>query len=263
MKALREREIELKNIFRYNWKWGGWDTMFYRPHLLIHTKRVSWITQELTEFLGNINPNIFDKSFTDELAIFHDDSEILTWDLLSLEKEMMSKEEKEAYEKECLNSIKILDENYWHHAQLNYQELLLADHYKKWIEYLIVAYADKLDAHMEIFHEILAWNELTIKKLTNWNLDIYPHDYTRNKIIKLIHTLSNNFWVKLIDTHDLFQVSQDFNTQLAYDNAKFHAKNNIQNDSWYKLYEAWKKLHFKYWDKEDREYLYSQREFTN
>jgi len=25
---------------------------------------------------------------------------------------MMSKEEKEAYEKECLNSIKILDENY-------------------------------------------------------------------------------------------------------------------------------------------------------
>jgi len=52
--------------------------MFYRPHLLIHTKRVSWITQELTEFLGNINPNIFDKSFTDELAIFHDDSEILT-----------------------------------------------------------------------------------------------------------------------------------------------------------------------------------------
>ena len=262
MKNLQSREQELKNVWRYLGSGSGWETMFYRPNLAIHTTRVNWITREITAFLETIDPSIFDRWLANELAIFHDDSEILTWDFLSMEKEKMSLEEKQKHEENCLRAIDALAKSYEDVSRYDYKKLLLLDHYKQWVEYAIVNYADKLDAHMEIYHELLAGNPITVKKLSQWNVDLYPYEYTRNKIVSLLGKLSNIFWKELSGTHPLLMTSQIMDHLEIFTGSKLHTSESIQEKSWYTLYDSWKELHFKYWNDWQKEYLYVQKEFT-
>lgn len=261
MRKLWSRNEELKKIIRYGTAWE-WEPMFYRPDLLIHTKRVFWMTQELTKYLQTINPDIFSKEITDELATFHDDTEIITGDVLSAEKEAFTIQQKKDYEEQSIEAINSLHEAYHHLTGLNYKELLLLDHKKDSIEYLIVCYADKLDAHMEICQEIFAGNTLCISPLSRWNLEILPYDYTRNKIMKLEKKLSEAFWFLLKDSHPLFKLSEVLDFRLAHKKGSPHTSESIKNKTWYTLTDYWRQLHFMYWNSREKEYLWNQKEFT-
>lgn len=76
MSVFLERQSELERVLRYGTN-EEWTPMYYRPNLRIHTTRVFWITRELTKYLDTINSSIYSSSLTNELAIFHDDTEIL------------------------------------------------------------------------------------------------------------------------------------------------------------------------------------------
>lgn len=260
MSVFLERQSELEKILRYGTN-EEWTPMYYRPNLRIHTTRVFWITRELTKYFDTINSSIYSSELTNELAIYHDDTELILWDVLSMDKEKYSPQEKERQEILNKQAIEELTAKYSQLTKQDYRKLLYIDKDKQAIEYFIVCYADKLDAHMEICHEIFAWNPLPIKKLTRFWLDIYPYDYTRNKILKLAEQLSNIFWTPLIDSHPLLSVSQI----LDFENAHFHgqpfSEANIRYKTGYTLYDTWKELHFLYWTYREKQYLYTQKEF--
>lgn len=255
----KERQYALEKVLRYGN--GEWTPMYYKPDLRIHTTRVFWMTREITKYLDTLNHSIYSSSVTNELAIYHDDTELILGDILSVDKENFSKSEKNKQEELNIQAIETLSEKYWKLTKHDYKKLLYLDQDKQAIEYFIVAYADKLDAHMEICHEIFAGNTLPIEKLSRFWLDIYPYDYTRNKLLKLIETLSSIFWKPLTDTHPLFSLSQI----LDFKNAQFHGnrftEKNIRHKTGYILYDTWKELHFLHWNTREKEYLWKQKEF--
>ena len=259
MRRLWERNIELEKVIRYGTR-DEWKPMFYRPNLRIHTQRVFWMTREITSFLSTINNNIFSKDITDELALFHDDVEIMTWDIISLEKEAFSEQEKIEYEKSTLSAIDFLAKSYKDLSKYNYKKLLLLDVERKSIEYLIVSYADKLDAHMEICHEIFAGNSLCISSLSRFWNNTFPYDYTRNKILKIQKQLSDIFKTPLHDSLLLFMTSQILDFRKVCALWLPHTSETIKENTWYILYDTWKNLHFQHGELWEREYLYKQRE---
>lgn len=261
MKEFKTRQEELEKVIRYGTN-GEWEPMFYRPNLRIHTTRVYWMVREITKYLTSINPSIFSQELTNELAIFHDDTEIITGDFLSVAKENFSTEQKLQYEQDSLDAIETLSKQYWCLTKHDYKKLLLLDKEKEGIEYLIVAYADKLDAHMEVCHEIFAGNPLFLTQLKQWNLKTRPYNYTKNKILKLEQQLSDTFEISLIDSHPLFMLSEVLDFEDTCAKWVPHTQETVTKKTWYTLYDTWKELHFLYWNSREKEYLYHQIEFT-
>ena len=179
MKLLPRKE-ELKKVFRY--KWSPCNPMYYRPNLLIHSRRVSWMAWEIATFLMEMTWKVIDVELIKEMAKFHDDAEIITWDYLAMDKESFTIEKQSEYENDSIRAIEILYDNYSNISnKCDYKELLLSIETKKWIEFQIVDFADKLDAHMEISHELFAGNEMFSIILSDWWLNVAPFDYTKNK----------------------------------------------------------------------------------
>jgi len=52
--------------------------MFYRPNLLIHSRRVEWLAVEIVKFLNLHTNKSVDIDLIREMAKFHDDVEIIT-----------------------------------------------------------------------------------------------------------------------------------------------------------------------------------------
>ena len=188
MIELLSRDEELKKIYRY--VWSPCEPMFYRPNLYIHSNRVEWLAFEIAKTLISISPKIREKidlDFIRELAKFHDDAELITWDFISLDKESFSDEKRKEYEENCQNAISILYENYWNiYSKFNYKELLEIHETKEWLAFKIVDFADKLDAHLEVCHELFAWNRGFFIKLEKWGLNVDVFDYTKNKLKKIL-----------------------------------------------------------------------------
>ena len=193
---LLPRDEELKKIFRY--MWSPCDPMFYRTELLIHSNRVEWIATKIAELLNNFE-NKVSVDLVKELARFHDDTEIITGDFIAIYKDSYSKEDKNAYENNELKAINILYENYGNISKnFDYKNLLhLYIEEKEWLEFLIVEFADKLDAHLECCHELLAWNKGFALSLEPWWIPSDDFDYTKNKLKKLFPKILSNYKVDL------------------------------------------------------------------
>lgn len=260
MKKLLSREEELSKVFRY--EWSPCNPVFYRPNLLIHSRRVEWISSEITKFLIEKTKKNIDIILVREMAKFHDDTEILTWDFLAMDKESFSKSKQDDYENDSINAISILYDNYWNISEReNYKDILLNIESKKWLEFLIVDFADKLDAHLEITHELLAWNEAFNIKLTKWNIDLKPFNYTKNKLIKILPNILEYFKDDYNLEWSFLDLNSPVNTEKCLDNKKIHNLDNLRNKSWYNLYDLWIDLHFNYWNSSDIDYLINQIEF--
>lgn len=258
MRKLLSRQKELENIFRYEWSKPIW--MHHRPNLFIHSKRVEWLSLEISNFLIKKTSKKLDIDLIREMARFHDDIEIIIWDYLAMDKEKFSEEEKLSYKNKSLDAINILYDNFWNISEkFNYKEILLNVENKEWIESFIVDFADKLDAHLEISHELFAWNKNFIAKLSHWWLDIWPFDYTINKILKIRENILNYFWNDFDLNWSFLDLSSNFDDIKIFENSKNHNLQNLQLDSWYHLYDNWIKLHFKYWNIEDINYLINKR----
>jgi len=259
MKKLLSREEELKNIFRY--KWSPCDPMYYRSNLFIHTKRVTWIASEIAKFLNNVTAKKIDVWFVQEMANFHDDDEIIMWDYLAMDKEVFSPEQKKQYEFDSNNAIEILYIHYWNiWNNYDYKDILLKLRNKTWIEYLIVEFADKLDAHLEVSHELFAWNKMFSVVLSDWWLNVGPFDYTRNKLKKRLDNFSEYFSPHIDLSGSFLDLNSTFDENKCLKNSKLHKISNLWN-TWYNLYDKWIDIHLKYGTQEDVNYLVNQLEF--
>jgi len=251
----KKREKNLSKIYRYK---AFTDTMFYRPNLLIHTKRVSWITQEISEILKKIGIQ-FDWELAKTLAIVHDDAEIITGDIIAPQKARFTKRELEDYENKCKNAINILTEDFWKNFwKYNYKKLLLMEEEKNTPEYFIVKYADKLDAHCEVCHEILSGNTEFTKEFEAgrfWKVDSY--DFTFKHLREALKNLLNfiNISEEKLPKNSIIFFPEDSDFRERIYSPTIPSKENIDNIIWYYPYDFWKKLHKKYWNIQEIEYL--------
>lgn len=196
------------------------------------------------------------------MAKFHDDTEILAGDIISVKKAEFTAEEKKLYEEKCLKAIDILSEIYSWETPLNYREILLKEHHAEGIEYHIVMYADKLDAHMEVTHEILAGNDIFLEPLHRWNVDTHSFDHTKMKAKRLLKKLEEVFDIPLINTNKLFHIDQDVDIDTLNKQGSPFTSDCLGEKTGYILYDTWKDLHLQYWNTSEKEYLYTQKEFT-
>ncbi|MDD2870525.1 MAG: HD domain-containing protein [Candidatus Gracilibacteria bacterium] len=257
---LLSRDEELSKVFRY--KGSPCTPMYYRPNLKIHSKRVEWIAFEVADFLMKNSEINIDIDLVREMARFHDDAEIITGDFLAMDKEKFSESKLKEYEKDCENAIDILYENYKNISEKNdYKEILLKVENKDGIEFQIVDFADKLDSHLEITHELFAGNEMFAIILSKWGLEVGPFDYTKNKVRKIVENILDYFGNN-IDVSDTFlDMNSDFNDMNCLDNSRTHNLNSLSENTGYNLYDKWIKLHFNYGGEDDINYLTNQLEF--
>lgn len=257
---LLSRDEELSKVFRY--KWSPCTPMFYRPNLLIHSKRVEWLAMEIANFLVEKTGKYIDIDLVREMARFHDDAEIITGDYLAMDKEKFWEEKLKEYEKDCENAIEILYEKYKDLSEkFDYKELLLKIENKEWIEFQIVDFADKLDSHLEISHELFAWNEMFTIILERWWLDVWPFDYTKNKVKKIVDNILDYFWYNIDLTDSFMDMNSHYNDKKCIENSRIHNINALWDNTGYNLYDKWIEIHFKYWNEDDLNYLVNQLEF--
>ncbi len=159
---LESREKELSKIWRFN---GSGGIVFYRTNLLIHSHKVTRITKEICNILEKLWLE-FNRDLAIELAKFHDDAEIITWDIVATKKERWTEEEKEAYNEKCKNALDILYSNYKNESKkFDYKKLLEIEEERNSKEFFIIKLADRLDAHCECMHEMYWWNEEFVKRI--------------------------------------------------------------------------------------------------
>ncbi len=277
MQKLEPREKELSKIYRYN---GSAKIMFYRPNLLIHSKRVTWLTKEICEALERLWIKV-NKDLAIALAKVHDDGEIITWDIVATKKSKWTKKDKEEYKQKCKNAINILYENYKDlFKDFDYKELLELEIKRDSKEFFIIKYADRLDAHLECIHEIYWWNKEFVErqhKVSQEFIDInkkfirFPYNYkswkmtffvfTHTKISKDLYNLWKDFNIDLkdLEKEDIFNLSKNLDVNKKFKNSKKHTLENLQEEKCYKLYNLWIDLHFKYWTKKDIQELYLKK----
>ncbi len=271
---LESREKELSKIYRYN----SWlNIIFYRPNLLTHTSRVTWITKEICNKLEKLWLS-FNKELAIELAKVHDDAEIITWDIVSTQKARWTIEEKKNYENNCKNAIEILYKNYKNSSnKFDYKYLLQLEEKENTKEFFIIKYADRLDAHWEVMHEIFWGNEEFVKReiqITKEFFEIHknffkvPYDkenlmidsfcFTHWRIWKDLDNLCNSFNIKNenLKQFDIFNLEQIANIQEIFKNSKPHTLKSLKEPKNYNLYNFRINLHFKYWTQEQIKELY-------
>jgi 5'-deoxynucleotidase YfbR-like HD superfamily hydrolase len=254
---LQPRIEELKKVYRY--VWSPCDPMFYRPNLHIHSNRVEWISREIMKYLDRYRDKakvVIDTDLVVELARFHDDTEIITWDILAMDKESFSEESQNKHDNHSKRAIDILYENYWNISdKYNYADLLKLNEDKQWLEFKIVDFSDKLDANLEIAHELLAWNSAFAIKLEKWGIDLHPFAYTRNKLFKILPEVLANYDMDLNLENTFLDLSWDYDSDYFLNKSKNHDLENLRTKSWYNSYDLWIELHFRPENKEFLNYL--------
>ncbi len=251
MKKLLSREEELKKVYRY---WSYTDTMFFRPNLWVHSKRVvlwcEYICDKLIQNWATI-----DRQKVLDLAMIHDDEEIITGDIVAQDKLQFTEEQQKKYDDDCKDAFSILKYNYIDNFDLfDYSEYLNIVENKTWEEYMVVELADKLDAMCECFHEMLFNNYLFCKKIPlegHWMILPYHFTWHRSKTRldnMLTHFKQNN--ILPFQTIDILQYYES------------EAPENLETYvSWYEIYDIWTKLQFDSKDSDLIDCLTIQKEF--
>lgn len=160
-KGFRGRSKLLGEIKRYSL----YPTMFFRPSVDFHTKRMEWIAEELIPYLKDIN---LDHEKLRVLCRIHDDPEIITGDhQLGRKLYTMKKEELDALDREE-DKARVILANVWPKMLhgYNYYGLLREAKDKKTPEAQVMKLIDRLDAFGESLHEIYSGNSCFLKHPT-------------------------------------------------------------------------------------------------
>lgn len=261
---LKPRDQELKSIIRYKQN-SVCKPMYYTPNLWIHVQRVTWLAQWISKQLW-VSERIRDR--VTRVAMFHDDSEIVAWDIATPVKQNWSPEEKSEYEAICSNAIPILVENYWDELWDDYEEILkeMESSQSEWIFdetsliHAIIEYADKLDALMEVTHELYSWNDSFLKNLwETYGFNVNWFEYVlnrvkrrRSKIEKLLEKDISDIWYFNIIQQDNLDLKAIVSTWEKF--TRFNIKKTTGNE----IYDIWKNLHFYDWRDEKISVLYSE-----
>lgn len=260
---LKSREEELKSIIRYTQN-PVCKPMFYTPNLWIHIQRVTWLAQELCKQLW-YNNELSQKII--RRAMFHDDSEIIAGDIATPVKMNWSQKQIDAYALQCKNAIPILVKAYGKEIGDDYEKILSEEEKNKKgsitkeqeFIHIFIEYVDKLDALMEVLHELSSWSSwfLSNMKKVFWK-DITCWEY----IISRVQSRYDSLQSFLNDEKNtgLLNLNQIINLNINKISQSWvsHSKHSVQDNTWIEVYDIWKKLHFSHGTQEHQKYLYIQ-----
>jgi len=176
----KERERALQSIYRY----GMFEVVFYRSNLSMHTRRVLWLIEELLPLAEKLLT--LDSEKARILALVHDDAEIITGDVQAGVKARMSVSELKAVAKAEEQAIQELAKKSPAVVHgYSYKKLLLHALKKDCVEAQLVSYVDKIDAHCESLHEVLAGNINLLPSVMFYvnALTLFPQKSSKNKFI--------------------------------------------------------------------------------
>ncbi len=200
--------------------------------------------------------------------MFHDDSEIVVWDYVSPQKDWWSKEEKEAYQHACENATNTLVDNYASELWSDYGEILQEmeshqneDSYDETsFIHALVEYTDKLDALMEIAHELHSGSSGFLNNLKEeFGIDKVCLKYVIDRVDKRRNKLSQFPNYKILSEW-VFNIEQihELDIHKIVENWSKHTPESVKKKSWIEIYDLWKELHFQNWTLEHIEYLYTE-----
>ena len=151
------REQALRNLKR--WISPFTPVMYYRTNDWIHEHRVSWHLEAIEDHIRDVFGSAFDFGYAKNLALVHDDAEIITDDVQLYIKEGMTAEEKEELARKETEAIPLLVQRYGTTVNgYDYAEMLMAAQTKERLEAQVVSYCDKCDGLCEAIHELRAGN---------------------------------------------------------------------------------------------------------
>jgi 5'-deoxynucleotidase YfbR-like HD superfamily hydrolase len=227
---LGPREEELSKIKRFMGD-GGYDIMFYRTNVLLHSQRVSWMVEELKDYILKINPN-FDIVYAVAFAKLHDDAEIVTGDVQYGLKLKMSPEELQQINNNEEKAISILIEHYGKfQGNFVYEDILKAALNPTFLEAQFVKYLDKIDAICESLHELHAGNNLFLK----------PYLNLKDALISMPERLPE-LRSLIPGKHSLLYLPKELNVEKIIKEGMPYDEKSINYRSSCKIYNKWKEI---------------------
>ncbi len=254
------RHERLSRIWRYKWYR---ETMWYRTNVSTHTKRVCIIVKEVCSVLKKLWC-LIDEEYILKLAEIHDDEEMITDDIASPTKDKFTQEEKDTFEQKKKEARKILIAEY---SELfdnpkSYGELLQEEGKQKSINYFIMKYVDKLEANMEVSHEIIQWNtQFILAHNDKWDFEVNTFEYSFSNASKYLDKLCENLDIsrKEIEHYDIFNLT----SPLDYKNKEIQTANSTNNHkekTWYTPYDKRLELLSQSLSYEEKEKLWDKNE---
>lgn len=248
----KEREEKLKSIYRY----GGFETFFYRSNLWEHSQRVLWLLEEILPLAQKYFA--LDPEKARALSLVHDDPEMITGDISAREKANMTQAQLDQLQIEEEKAIDDLSKIYPKEVNgYSYKQLLLHGSKKDCIEARLVSYVDKIDGHCESLRDLFAGNASSLRAVFFYVNALalfykkYPglYDLLASKESPLTY---------LTDVISPLYVETRRYTHLN----KPHTKESILIESDFPFYNEWKKIVMKRGGDEGLDWLTKQREFV-
>lgn len=233
------REKGLSNVWRYN----NFSDFYYRSNIFQHSIRlfyfISYFENEIKEVYTDID---FVK--VQLMSLVHDDVEVIIGDFASANRLNMSKKDildLDSAELLAIEEIsnKFPEEINWY----SYKDLLKEIFYKNTIESQLVKLFDHLDWFWESLHEYYAWNKcVTINPENEYWKIVLAFDYYIDRFktpLKYYSLLGELFKVNNVPFNlDFPRI--DFENQVT--NYNYHTQESLNIDTWYELYDLWKKV---------------------
>lgn len=229
------REEKLRSVTRYSL----YTSMWYRTDLWAHSRRVSWIVEEISPFVLSIFPQ-FDPVKARVLALVHDDPEIIFGDVQAGNKSKMSSEELAQLKKKERAAIDAVVDLFA--DVLNpelYKALLLEVFEKRTLEAMVVDWADKYDAFGEALHEVYAGNPVWGERVVNeYGTIPLPTEYYMNYFSKFTHKFPPLLPL-FTEEHPLFRVPDEVSVPEVLSRAAPHTSGSVKNRVGYIPYDFW------------------------
>lgn len=251
------RETDLRNV----WRWVGYDTMYYRPHLYTHGKRIMGM-------LGGIRPVVklvfpeFDFERATLIGLIHDDPEIFMGDILSGDKAQMNEAQLTQVASKEIEAIEVIAKRFPEFLdKYRYRDLLIEEKKQETPESQLMKLLDKVDALGEALHEIYAGNTVfTCSRIGKYGQVSTPLDYqienypVLRKKFTLLQPLYNI-------SHSVFAQPLDWDYAALAAGKKPHSLESVQKPTGYPFYDFWKQAILESGDEEEIKNLYTQKEF--
>lgn len=228
------------------------DVHMYRSSVWQHLHRVYWIVDELLPYTKGLK---IDKEKARVLALVHDDTEIIIGDYQAGHKGKMTKKQLKKLEDEEIEGCKRLAKRFPKEVHgYNYLDLLLTTARKDSPESLLVMYADRIDAHCECMHEILAGNYSAMWAFMFYDL-WFGTFMTKNPVFAALFKTDSPF----IFGDNRYEPDKLF----AKDYERFekpHTARSIQIATDFPFYNAWRKTVLRRGGKEGKKWLLERKE---
>lgn len=256
-----KRHIALSHIWRYKW----YETpVYYRTNVSNHIQRMKVIWKEICDILKNLWIKM-DTLYILDLIEIHDDEEIITDDIAAPIKEKFSISERKLYEEKQQIARQDLKKSFKDLFKdcNKYEKLLEEEHQGRTTAFKILKFVDKLEANMEVSHEIF-WGNIEVLQfynvVTQETINGFIFSYERAKTA--LNNLIENLWIekKELEKYDIFNLSK-IDWLKREKKRVFHTKNSLQKEFPYPPYQRRKTLLLENLPEDERKKLWEKSPF--